>query len=514
MKTNYKNIARALVFSTAMALIASSCEVTDLKPAYALPESEVFTNADRVEAAVVGMYNAAQSGTYLGNQIRGYPFGAAAIEQSDMRGEDMYNHQLFYEITYTNAHTPTTANNVWMWNTLYRLINRANYIIEGVEAAKLKNTLTEEVANNYIGEALAMRAMAHHELVTLFSRPYSSNPQQNMGVPYRTVAITDGTRVPDAMKIGRGTVAETYTKILEDLNRAETLLLATGKSTRLTKGAAIALKSRVKLHMKDWQGVIDEYNKLKAITRFGLESAPDAPFKSVSSKEMIFALDNSDASNPGVNGALASMYGSPGLGGRGLVKISPVAWKADFWLTDDTRRSLLATRYESGSFAGYYTTKYNKYSTLADPTPLIRYAEVVLNAAEAQARLNQPALALELLNSVRNRALANPTTQAYTIADFVVSGSLLQAIFNERRIEFLAEGLRWEDIHRLSGEGLMEGVPSKANTRSIDKLAFYETTAVTAAHSLPFADYRFVWPLPIDELLNNEVLAAQQNPEY
>lgn len=514
MKRNIKNIAKATLLCGAFALAVSSCEVTDLQPANGIAEAVVFKDAASVEAAMIGMYNAAQSGTYLGNQIRGYPFGAAATEQGEMRGEDMYNHQLFYEITYTNAQTPATANNVWMWNTLYRLINRANIIIEGVEVSKANGTLTEAVANNYMGEALAMRAMAHHELAIFFSRPYTDNPQQNMGVPYRTIAINDLKRLEAAALIGRGTVAETYTKILEDLSRAESLLAETGKSTRMTKGAAIALKNRVKLHMKDWQGVVDEYTKLVALGKHSLEAAPEAVFRNVNSKEMILAMDNAPTSNPGVNGALASMFGSPGFKGRGLVKISPVIWKESFWLSDDLRRARLAAKYTSGSFSGYYTTKYNKYETLEDPTPLIRFAEVVLNTAEAHARLGQSAEALALLNSVRNRSLASEATQAYTVEDFAAEGSLLQAILNERRIEFLAEGMRWDDIHRLSGEGKMAGIPLKARTRSVDKIAFYETDAVNASHSLEYSDYRFVWPIPIDELLNNATLEGQQNPQY
>lgn len=514
MKKNIKNIVKATVLCGAFALTVSACEVTDLQPANGIAEAVVFTDAASIEAAMIGMYNAAQSGTFAGEQIRGYPFGAASIEQSDMRGEDMYNHQLFYEITYTNSQTPATANNVWMWNTLYRLINRANIIVEGVESAKAKGILTEAVANNYIGEALAMRAMAHHELAIFFSRPYSDNPQQNMGVPYRTIAINDLGRIEEATKVGRGTVAETYTKILEDLARAESLLAESGKSTRITKGAALALKSRVKLHMKDWQGVVDAHTELVALGKHGLETAPEAAFRNVNSKEMILAMDNAPTSNPGVNGALASMYGSPEFRGRGLVKVSPLIWKEEFWLSDDLRRTKLTSRYTSGSFSGFYTTKYSKYETLEDPTPLIRYAEVVLNAAEAYARMNKPAEALELLNSVRNRALASPASQAYTTLDFIAEGSLLQAIFNERRIEFLAEGMRWDDIHRLSGESVMAGIPVKARTRSVDKIALYETDAVTTSHNLEYSDYRFVWPIPIDELLNNATLKEQQNPNY
>ncbi|KAA6332231.1 hypothetical protein EZS27_019243 [termite gut metagenome] len=46
--------------------------------------------------------------------------------------------------------------------------------------------------------------------------------------------------------------------------------------------------------------------------------------------------------------------------------------------------------------------------------PIIRYAEVLLNYSEAALRAGNKTLALELFNAVRNRSLADLTTQAYT----------------------------------------------------------------------------------------------------
>ncbi|MGX7836109.1 hypothetical protein ACWKSR_13235, partial [Campylobacter fetus subsp. venerealis] len=66
------------------------------------------------------------------------------------------------------------------------------------------------------------------------------------------------------------------------------------------------------------------------------------------SSENIFSFLNSAASNPGVNGALAAMYGNPANGGRGLVKISPVIWRADFWNAQDLRRSSLSSNNPEG----------------------------------------------------------------------------------------------------------------------------------------------------------------------
>jgi SusD family. len=503
MKLN--RISKILTVS-AVLVGMNACDITDIDPANRIPESVAFSDAARVVATVNGVYEAAQQGFYAGAVQRGYPFGAASTEQGDMKGEDMYNDQLFYEVTYTNAWNPTTANNNGMWISLYRLINRANIVIDGIASAEQSGAITADEAKRYRGEMLFIRALSHHELLIHYSRPYSDDPSKP-GVPYRTVAIDDAGKVAAGIEASdRGTVQQAYAKILTDLDEAEQLLGNEGRPYRATKGAAIALKTRVKLHMKDWAGVITEATKMKTMGGYALTEAPDGPFQTWTSSESVFSLQNSSASNPGVNGALVNMYGDPELGGRGLVKISPVIWKSSFWLEGDLRR----TEMTSESSTGIFTTKYYRFGTNDDPTPLIRYAEVVLNAAEAHARLNEDDDALDLLNSVRDRALADPA-DSYTPATV---GDLLEAILNERRIEFLAEGRRWPDIHRLSGEGLLDGIPLKAQTRSVTSINQYSSASVNMDHALPYSSNLFVWPIPLEETLYNPILEAQQNPGY
>lgn len=481
----------------------SACEVTELVPANLIPDSEAFTTGARIESAVLGVYESAQRGFYLGAVQRGYPFGAANVEQGDMRGEDMYNDQAFYEITYNNSYSPVSANNVGMWISLYRMINRLNIILENLDIAVTDGVLTSEEGNAYKGEMLFLRALAHHELLIHFARPYADDPS-SMGIPYRTFGVDDVAKVPDGEAVPRGTVGEDYTQLLLDLDAAEGFL-PEGGPFRANKGAAIALKSRIKLHMQDWDGVLAEYTKLSS--EYSVTANPATPFRGGTSTDNIFSFVNSAEANPGVNGALPSMYGNPNLGARGLVKISPIIWRADFWDSADTRRSLLTTQ----SSTGIFTDKYQDAVTYTDPNVILRFSEVVLNAAEANARLGNMMEAVDLLNSVRSRALP-ASVPAYTVAG--LGDGVLQAILNERRIEFLAEGRRWPDIHRLSGEGLMDGIPEKATTRSITSISFYQSGDIPTDHSLEYSSHLFVWPIPLDEIQTNISAPIPQNPGY
>lgn len=497
-----KNIKLAMV-GAALLGFTSACDVTELVPANLIPDSEAFTTGARIESAVLGVYESAQRGFYANAVQRGYPFGAANVEQGDMRGEDMYNDQAFYEITYNNSYSPSSANNVGMWISLYRMINRLNIILENLDVAVANGVLTSEDGAAYKGEMLFLRALAHHELLIHFARPYSDNPS-SAGIPYRTFGIDDVTKVPDGEAVPRGTVGEDYAQLLQDLDAAESLL-PEGGAFRANKGAAIALKSRIKLHMKDWAGVLAEYSKLTS--KYAVTANPSTPFRGGTSTDNIFSFVNSAEANPGVNGALPSMYGNPNLGARGLVKISPIIWRSDFWSPEDTRRTLLTTQ----STTGIFTDKYQDATTYTDPNIILRFAEVVLNAAEANARTGKMTEAVTLLNSVRSRALP-ASVPAYTVGG--LGEGVLEAIFNERRIEFLAEGRRWSDIHRLSGEGLMSGIPLKATSRSITSISFYQDGTIPMDHSLEYSSHLFVWPIPLDELNTNISAPIAQNPGY
>lgn len=513
-----------------LTLSVSSCKkFTDLVPNNGFAEEDAFVTPDRVAQAVTGIYSAAQAGAYVDGTNRGYPFGAANTIQQDSRGEDVIAVPSFFLVTYEGTYTNNSANNTAMWETLYAMINRANVVIEGLPSALKNNVISADLARQYEGEARFLRALGHHELLVHFARPYGFTADaSHPGVPYRTIAINTPERVAENKDKGRNTVKECYDKILEDLNYAETNLpptYGTGinsiKITHATKGAAIALKTRIYLHMNNWAKVIEEGNKIVSTTApftssiggFGLTPSPEGPFAAnFNNIESIFSIENNTNRNSGTNGSISTMYARTG---RALVAISPIIWNASFWNPNDLRRSVLA----GTEGRGYFSAKYRDPSAFTDANPILRYSEVLLNLAEALSRSNAlDTKALALLNAVRNRAVTT-TADQYTIANFLTQNSLTQAILNERRIEFLAEGHRWGDIHRLSTDAVFTtgGVPAKVSYANTTIASWNATTPYTGSKSvaaIPTADFRFLWPIPVSETTNNPVLKAQQNPGW
>jgi hypothetical protein len=537
----------ALLTSVFATIFISSCKkYTELNPISSPSEATAFTTPANIELVAAGVYSTASYGFYYAttasaNAPRGYPFGAANVEQSEMRGEDMVNLATFYQLTYESLIDATTANNVNMWNNLYALINQSNIFIAGVQGAASKGIITSTIATQYEGEARFLRALAHHELVINFSRPYADGNGSQTGVPYRTVAINDPAAVAPATALGRGTVAEDYTKILADLDFAEANLPATNAVnaiTRATKGAAIALKTRIKLHMQDWAGVITEGTKLgtssgttftSPVGNYKLTASPDGPFVSfMNNTESIFSIENSSASNGGTNGALANMFGSaantvnPTFGGRTLIATSPNLYNAAFWVTGDTRRTLLQVQGTTSGNKYFFNYKYRDPINKSDYNPIIRYAEVLLNVAEAYSRTTPlDVRALNLLNAVRNRAV--PVAAQFTAASFTTQNSLTQAILNERRIELAGEGRRWADITRLSQDVNFRvaggGIPAKVLVIDLsnDGSQYNVVTRPvvnTSKAALPYSDIHYVWPIPTQEITANPTLKTQQNPGY
>lgn len=130
-------------------------------------------------------------------------------------------------------------------------------------------------------------------------------------------------------------------------------------------------------------------------------------------------------------------------------------------------------------------TRLRKWTANTDYVPLIRYAEVLLNLAEALARTNGlDPQAIALLNAVRKRSDPSVTLAPASQQE------LIDMILIERRIELLGEGQRSPDLLRL---GLT--LPAKGSAPAVDPTGI-----------------QYIWPIPTSEMLANN--AAVQNTGY
>lgn len=488
MKIKINFTQKVAVVGMAMSsLFVTSCQEDLLSPAplTTFSEATVFNTPERIVQQVRGIYDAVKSGQYYGGRFLVY---------HDIRGEEFLNETTngvtgFSTWNHTIVSSTNEVNN--LWNAVYYAINSANLFIDGLEKnrAVLNN---ETLANNYIAEARFVRALCYQSLLSIYARPFADGNGSKPGVPLRILPENG----PANNDLVRATVAEVYNQILADLNFAEQNLPANYttpylNTTRAHKNTAIALKTRVYLAMGRYQDVLTEAAKMVPAT---------APFKAGSgvahelqsditkvfstpytTTESIFSMPMTDLDLPGTQNGLGSYY-NPGPKGIGDFSLNPAGIVGNsFFKASDKRRGWIFT-----TTAGKpYLTKFPTGPQHLDYVPVLRYAEVLLNAAEAAARTGAKDRAIALLNAVHGRSDAGTV---FAAADFATDADLINAIMTERRIELVGEGFRTQDLMRL-----LLPIPGKSNVAAVNP-----------------SQSEYIWPIPQGELNVNKL--AVQNP--
>lgn len=478
----------SLLAVAAIAMMVPACqrEKLDLVPVNNISEASAFATPDRFVSLLNGLYDFAKSGNFLGSRY---------LVHMEVRGEDFLN-ETGNAVTgsQTWAHTVTESDNQvnFTWRDLYRCINACNVYIDG--AAKNKAIVgNDALVNQYIAEARAIRAMCYYALVTTYARPFADGNGSKPGVPLRLQAETkDG-----GNELRRSSVAEVYTQILADLNAAEPAVALNNGSallntTRIHRNTVIAFKTRVLLTMQRYADVVTEANKIvSAAAPFtaatGVAHALQANVRNVwaapfTTTESIFSMPYTTNDLPGTQNGLAYYY-NPGPRGNGEYSLNARGIFGDTvnWKNNDARRQLLFLNTNGKTFLNKWPA-----ADATDYSPVIRYAEVLLNLAEAIARtqgVNDRALAL--LNAVRRRSDTNVT---FTAAQFSTGAALANQILLERRIELLGEGFRSNDCLRL-----LVPIPGKANVQTINT-----------------DRSEYIWPIPSSERLINPL--CEPNP--
>lgn len=478
-------------------MAAPSCkrELLSASPTTQIIEEEVFDTPERILGQINGIYSAAKSGQYLGGRY---------IVYNEIRGDEFLN-RLTNGVTglQTWNHTlgTNTAEVVNLWNAVYFMINSSNLFLDGMQA-KGDAVVGDALSKNYRGEARFMRALGYFHLLMLYARPYADGNGSKDGLPIRLT----GNKGPGPNDLKRATVAETYAQILADLDYAETNLpLTYGANSPLNvlrahRNTAIALKTRVYLHMGNWAKVIQEADKIvpatapfKAATGIAHELEPDiiTVFKTYTRPESIFSMPFTANNLPGTQNALAhyftpsnAEFASPAAGnGEYAIRLTGGIVADASWGANDKRRQFIYDPPAPAPVNDRYMVKYPTGPVQSDYFPVLRYAEVLLNLAEAIVRNTNSvdARAVALLNAVRQRSDASVT---FTVGGFANAQALIDAILKERRIELLGEGFRSPDLLRL-----LQPIPGKSTVNVIQP-----------------TQSEYIWPISAQELLNNKLM--------
>lgn len=411
-----------------MLLSISACDVLEIEPQADLSANTAFTSRTGVEAGLIGAYSSLQSGNYQG--LRYWLFADLATNNVAHTG----TFPSFAQIEQNNI----LADNVEisnMWNTIYNGINRVNTLITAIPAIE-DAAFNKEAA---LAEAKYLRAYHYFNLINYFGGSPTGFGQNGVGVP---LILTPTLVAGDAEPKERASEAEVIAQVNQDLNEAIANLPASfggisGKG-RATKAAALALKSRVALYQKNYQEAADRAKEVMDLNRFILQPNYADIYSLRNTQESIWELQF----DPVNSNFIAFFWFPTSMGGRN--EVSPDASLAGAHEAGDKRLPV--------NVNGSYTLKYTRIAGRDDNVVLIRFAEVLLNRAEALARIGGAENLVEattLLNRIRTRAgLASiaPATQEELIA----------AILKERRVELAHEGHHWFDLRRTNMTGLAD----------------------------------------------------------
>ncbi len=470
-----RNIKHLMIFgSLIMGLLLSSCnDWLDVKPSDRLSEEILFSSSQGFQNALTGVYMEMNNPSVYGRTL--------STEYIDILAQYYYVHTNKYlpyvNFQFTDVNVKATIED--MWEKSYSLICNCNVIIDHCSQDGGK-VLTPEYNAIIKGEAMALRAMIHLDMLRLFGPIYSDNTKSQKAIPY--VTVSDQSVQPIL------TAQEVLSKIIADLTESIALLhdydpiITNGvmnssnpngnslryRQYRMNYYAAKALLVRAYLWGKDNTNALSTVTELinevenNNTFPFSLQSAitsttnPDRIFSS----EIIFSLYNSQR--------IANVYNynfTPTLGDDSQTLLQAGGTYSAGRVTalyddaNDYRFKVWGTTVLDGKEI-VYTDKYKEPSGTSNiryMIPLIRMSEMYLTLAELTSDIN---VANDCINKIRSHRNC--------ISLISNSSTLFTNITAEFRREMIGEGQMFFFYKRNNVNKMPDGTNTgKNNTRSI-----------------------------------------------
>jgi len=195
------------LFYISILIALTSCnKFLDVKPASQIDKDDLFKTEQGFEEALNGVYSLCSS-TSL--------YGANLTFMNDILSQNyQFNDVILQQTANFNYTLPSVVSkNYDTWTTAYRAIANCNYLLAAVDDPKVGFS-----GNNrelIKGEALALRAYLHFDLLRMFAPSYVTGAGQT-AIPYVTQVSVKST--PNS------TVKQTIDQLLVDLKAAKLLL--------------------------------------------------------------------------------------------------------------------------------------------------------------------------------------------------------------------------------------------------------------------------------------------------
>lgn len=475
-------------------------------------EDKLYENNDGYFAALNGVY-AKMNETYASTLTMGHIDVMAQYYNVAKNSEHAYFP--FANYKYSENEFKSISDNVW--TSLYFYIANLNTLIEHCDASDSK---LSPVYKPYIkGEALALRAFFHFDLLRLYGPIYSTKTENNSAIPYQETSSKSIQPILNAKQVAE--------KIMRDLNEASLLLkddriikegvmngmgddpnektLLRYRQFRLNYYAIQAMKARLYLWTGDKtnalataKGIIEENNKHNTFTWIEKKAVTTGNNPNyIFSTEVMFALYNKSRAKTYemLFSPKADMKNTLYFKGESTAE-GDLLSKLTYFYDDmgDLRRNNtwtveeLTANGQGGTTSKHKSICLKKFADTNGDTnfrymqPLMRLSEIYLIAAECA---TTPEEALPFINELRKaRNCVNMELPA-TDAEKAVQNM----VWREFMREMIGEGQLFFFYKRHAAEQMMSGTEfgkSNAWTGTV--------TALEGTYKMALDNY--VWPLP------------------
>jgi len=384
-------------------------------------------------------------------------------------------------IDQTSSDESSSPEYAWRW--YYADIYKLNLVINNVMDAEGDPAFAAHIK----GEALVTRAYSYFMLVNLFAKQYDANTAAtDLGVPLNLEALDAGFH-----QFKRNTVQEVYDQIEEDLLDGIELIddkLVEKPMYHFTTVSALAFASRFYLYKGDYQQTIEYSNLALDINPILLDHNE---FPDMENNELFEPLEHANnyfTTERDNIYMLRSGFFAPNYYRSGYYSNE---FKDIYEFRD--LRGVHNFTYTNPSAPNYITLKLS-LSHQQYNYPLFRSEEMILNKAEAYARLGgntNMGEAIRSLNKLRIKRFKPSYYVGYKFNDFANQQELIDEVLLERRKELCYEGHRWFDLKR-------EGYPELIHMFNGKE------------YKLEKNDLRYVLQIPDHELINNP--SMEKNP--
>ena len=417
---NNHKIVKTILFTFISVGLLSSCQkYLDEKPIDSVPEETVFSSMVGLQNAIIGAYAGVSPAVEDEIYQTALVTDEAMLPTENNTGRGVIVYRWQYD-----AGTGGEAS--VSFRDFYFALNRVNKILDNIEGVPVNDGTEEATKKQIEGEALALRAYCHFELLKSFAAGFNAS---DLGITYMSTS--------EVGSPSRNSTGEVFTKAKADLAAALPLLPPSStQNTRFTRNAAIALQAHIALYEKDWDAAINYSSQLITAVPLATQTQFQAIWKDQSNAEVIWKFKRN--------------VGDARIGDTYFDRTQNKIIYAPSKELRDTYDQVNDVRYSAYVLdlgGGRYTL--NKYRG-GDPANLnladikvFRAGEINLIRAEAYAEKNNLAEGAADLNRLRRARITG-----YVDEVFATKGDLINAIMRERFKELAFEKSRYFDLKR------------------------------------------------------------------